>query len=471
MAPVASKMKMYPLNVARGASPTLRRRRRTFYATSAFRSLSRGDERMAQAYVAFALNNGARLGDLARAGRQTIKDEDQLDRWLELLRKSPGYSSRANLMQMSRSLSAQYGVPPLTEEQIGTLTGDNAPDKLRREALIEQGVVAAVPAASAVTQDYGAPYWSAIDVPSAKSKYKREGDELLSTAARSLVGSGVSVSIASGDVLYLRTPYITGSNWRDIVASSDKCLFAAKKDSKGRPMPPADAKWGTDAFDVWVTGLCYSDSREKALEAEAEGLANMALRIEPVNAAVAKMAERLKESERQQAINLDAAFRGLPLPYTSPPSNVPGVTSLYVLPANYAVPGLPVNPASWKGKNAQKSPPAPPGAIAGQIYTPPPAAVTGPPQQVVDPVTGQVTVVTPPAGTSSTAYPGGPAAPTYPVQAGQTYPGYTPPPPAPPEESLEPKKKRKKKSSMTLPLVLGVGALGVGALVVIRSRR
>lgn len=457
MAPVASKMKMYPLNVARGASPTLRRRRRTFYATSAFRSLSRGDERMAQAYVAFALNNGARLGDLARAGRQTIKDEDQLDRWLELLRKSPGYSSRANLMQMSRSLSAQHGVPPLTEEQIGALAGDNAPDKLRREALIEQGVVAAVPAASAVTQPYGEPYWSPVVSASIKTKHT---DALQ------------NVSYLEGySLIEKQTPYYTGADWRNIAAAPDKCLFAAKKDSKKRPMPPEDAKWGTDAFDAWVAGLCYPAAREKALEAEAEGLADMALRVEPVNAAVAKVAERLKESERQQAINLDAAFRGLPLPYTSPPSNVPGVTSLYVLPANYAVPGLPVNPASWKGKNAQKSPPAPPGAIAGQIYTPPPAAVTGPPQQVVDPVTGQVTVVTPPAGTSSTAYPGGPAAPTYPVQAGQTYPGYTPPPPAPPEESLEPKKKKKKKSSMTLPLVLGVGALGVGALVVIRSRR
>jgi hypothetical protein len=37
------------------------------------------------------------------------------------------------------------------------------------------------------------------------------------------------------------------------------------------------------------------------------------------------------------------------------------------------------------------------------------------------------------------------------------------------EEDVE--KKKRKKSSMTLPLVLGVGALGVGALVVLKSRR
>jgi hypothetical protein len=466
MPPVASKMKMYSLNVARGASPTLRRRRRAFYATSAFRSLGRGDERMAQAYVAFALNNGARLGDLARAGRQTIKDEDQLDRWLGLLRKSPGYSSRANLMQMSRSLSAQHGVPPLTEEQIGALAGDNAPDKLRREALIEQGVAATVPAASAITQAYGAPYWSAIDVPSAKSKHKRSDDELSKTAARTTTET--SKYIYDPGRVYLRTPYVTGADWREITTSKSKCLFAAKKDSKGRPMPPEDARWGTDAFDLWVAGLCYSDSREKALEAEAEGLATMATQIESVNTFVAKMIDSIKETERQQAINLDAVFKGLPPPYKAPPTNAQGVSNLYVLPPNYAVDGLPVNPASWQGKNAQKGPPAPPGAIAGQMYTLP--TVQGPPQQVVDPMTGQVTVVPGPTGTVMPTYPAGPLPPTYPMQPGETYPGYTPPPPPPAEESLAPKKK-KKKSSMTLPLVLGVGALGVGALVVIRSRR
>lgn len=469
MPPVASKMKMYSLNVARGASPTLRRRRRAFYATSAFRSLGRGDERMAQAYVAFALNNGARLGDLARAGRQTIKDEDQLDRWLGLLRKSPGYSSRANLMQMSRSLSAQHGVPPLTEEQIGALAGDNAPDKLRREALIEQGVVAAVPAASAITQAYGAPYWSPIVGASFKSKHERSDKELLKTAARTTTKTSKYIYEHGGGTIYIKIPYVTGSDWRDVTSYGDRCLFAAKKDSKGRPMPPEDAKWGTDAFDLWVAGLCYSDSREKALEAEAEGLASMALKSEPVNAFVAKLIDSVKESERQQASNLDAVFKGLPPPYKAPPTNAPGVSNLYVLPANYAVDGLPVNPASWQGKNALKGPPAPPGAIAGQIYTLPP--VQGPPQQVVDPMTGQVTVVPGPTGTVMPTYPAGPAAPAYPLQPGETFPGYTPPPPPPAEESLAPKKKKKKKSSMTLPLVLGVGALGVGALVVIRSRR
>lgn len=464
MAPVASKMKMYPRNVARGASPTLRRRRRTFYATSAFRSLSRGDERMAQAYVAFALNNGARLGDLARAGRQTIKDEDQLDRWLELLSKSPGYSSRANLMQMSRSLSAQHGVPPLTEEQIGALAGDNAPDKLRREALIEQGVVAVVPAASAVTQAYGAPYWSPVVAASIKTKH--------TDALKNIDYDEGYTHIKA------QTPYYTGSDWRDIAADLKKCLFAAKKDSKKRPMPPESAKWGTDAFDLWVAGLCYPAAREKALEAEAEGLASMALRHEPVDDFADRTINRMRETARQQAANLSAAQRGLPPPYKAPPSNEPNASNLYVLPRNWAIAGLPVNPSSWaRWRSATKpqpadwdQPPPPPGAVAGQIYNPP--TIQGPPQQVVDPVTGQVTTVPGPTGTVTPTYPGGPLPPTYPMQPGETFPGYTPPPPAPPAESLEPKKKkRKKKSSMMLPLVLGVGALGVGALVVIRSRR
>lgn len=470
MAPVAQKkLKLYAPRVGRGASPSLRRRRRAFYATAAFRAFSRGDQRMAQAHVAFALNNGARLGDLARAGRQVIKDEAQLDGWLALLNASPSYSARARLMQMSKALAQRYGAAPFSEVEVGVVVGDNDPQVAAQEAMVEQSLatnVANVPADLAGF--YGAAYTS-IASPSVKAKHKRPDKELATVAARATEKTDTRIYYKNS-IIYLRQPYVTGSDWRSIVSSSDKCLFPAKTDEQKRPLPPEDAKWGTEAFDLWVAGLCYSDGREKALEAEAEGLASRDQEFSAFNATIDKMVKSMEETKRQQQMNLDAAFKGLPLPYNAPPYNAPNTTSIYVLPPNYAVPGLPVHPSSWKGDFATKGPPAPPGAIAGQVYTPPPTAAAGPPQQVVDPVTGQVMVVPAPAGTSTGAYPGGPATPTYPTQPGQTYPGYTPPPPKPAEESLEPKKK-KKKSSMTLPLVLGVGALGVGALVVIRSRR
>jgi hypothetical protein len=93
------------------------------------------------------------------------------------------------------------------------------------------------------------------------------------------------------------------------------------------------------------------------------------------------------------------------------------------------------------------------------------------PVQVVDPNTGLVTVVAQPTGTATMQYPGGPAPAQYPTQAGQTYPGYTPPPPPPPEESLEPVKKKKKKTSMTIPIIAGLGAVGIGAVFFVKYRR
>lgn len=472
MAPVAQKMKMFDARTGRGASPSLRRRRRAFNATAAFRAFTNGDEAGARAYIAFALNNGARLADLGRAGRQVAQSEEQRDAWLALLRQSPMYSLRARLIQISRIAGEKYGTPAFSEEAVSVLVGDAEPAVLASEAAIEQGLALGTSTTTAsYTSAYGALTYSSILYPSAKAKHKRSDADLRKVAARTSEKTSKFIYDEGSTPVYLKQPYLTGSDWREIAASSAKCLFPAKVDEKKRPLPPEDAQWGTAEFDVWVEGLCYEDGKEKALMAEAEGLALREQQFAGVNSFVAKTIEIMRETQRQQELNLDAAFKGLPLPYNAPPKNAPGVTSLYVLPVNYAVPGLPVNPASWQGSHATKGPPAPPGAIAGQIYTPPPVAAAVPPQQVVDPVTGQVTIVAAPAGTPSTAYPGGPVTPTYPTQPGQTYPGYTPPPPPPPEESLEPKKKKKKKSSMTLPLVLGVGALGVGALVVIRSRR
>jgi Fe-S cluster assembly ATPase SufC len=91
----SSLPKLFPARLARGASPTLRKRRRLFYATQAFRAQRRGDTKMARAYVSFALNNGARLADLARAGRDAAPDDGARDAWLKLLQDSPQFSERS----------------------------------------------------------------------------------------------------------------------------------------------------------------------------------------------------------------------------------------------------------------------------------------------------------------------------------------------------------------------------------------
>ena len=489
MAPVAQKkLKLYAPRVGRGASPSLRRRRRAFYATAAFRAFSRGDQRMAQAHVAFALNNGARLGDLARAGRQVIKDEAQLDGWLALLNASPSYSARARLMQMSKALAQRYGAAPFSEVEVGVVVGDNDPQVAAQEAMVEQSLatnVANVPADLAG-------FYGEVDpialLPEAGTAPMTAAQRMEKMGYWTSPAASIKAKLAHEyyDESDYRQAYYMGSDWRQVTdgktavfgynswkkGKRGACLISAKsqRDSQGRPYPPKDAQFGSAEFDLWVAALCNPETQNKARELEAERLVLRAQEWSGLNATVDKMVKYMEETKRQQQMNLDAAFKGLPLPYNAPPYNAPNTTSIYVLPPNYAVPGLPVHPSSWKGDFAAKGPPAPLGAIAGQVYTPPPTAAAGPPQQVVDPVTGQVMVVPAPAGTSTSAYPGGPATPTYPTQPGQTYPGYTPPPPKPAEESLEPKKK-KKKSSMTLPLVLGVGALSVGALVVIRSRR
>ena len=491
MAPVAQKMKMFDARTGRGASPSLRRRRRAFNATAAFRAFTKGDLARARAYVAFALNNGARLADLGRAGRQVAQSEEQRDAWLALLRQSPMYSLRARLIHISRLAGEKYGAPVLSEEAVGELLGDVEPAVLANEAAIEQGL--ALGTASG-TAGYGGVYGAfgdtSTDVSTGTSASPASMVPTM-TGTRQSSWETPSLSIKAklahehGSPNDYRTAYYMGADWQAVTqgrtapidhydytkqGKRGACLISARaqRDSKGRPFPPKDAKWGSDRFDLWVAALCNPDTQMKALELEAEGLMATEQYTSGFNAIIEKMVASMKETERQQAANLDAAMKGMQLPYNAPPKNGVGVSNLYVLPPNAQVAGLPVNPASWKGKWATL-PPAPlPGAVAGQEFNPPPLTV---PQQVVDPATGQVSTVQVPSGAPTQQYPGGPLQPTYPLQPGQTYPGYTPPPPPPPEESLEPKKKKKKKSSMTLPLVLGVGALGVGALVVIRSRR
>ncbi len=457
----SSLPKLFPARLARGASPTLRKRRRLFYATQAFRAQRRGDTKMARAYVSFALNNGARLADLARAGRDAAPDDGARDAWLKLLQDSPQFSERSFLLKLGRQMAARKGLPPVSELDVDIAAGDTDAARLQHEADVEALVVSAVSAQPATADAaYGAAdatYYSPLTQPSNKSNFdKRRLDELM--------------YVVGGNATAYKQPYTTGSDWREVAADKSKCLFAARKDEKGRPIPPLDAKHGTEAFDLWVSALCYAGSRDAALELEAEHLATTQASFAGLNAAVGKMLESMRESERQQYVNLDAAWKGLPLPYPAPPKNLPETSNLYVLPPNQAVPGLAVNPASWKGDWAKKGPSAPVGAVAGQIYNAPAPTPVVTTQQVVDPVTGQVATVQQSTTTPTEYWPGGPATSTYPMAPGQTYPGYTPPPPpAPVEEDVE--KKKRKKSSMTLPLVLGVGALSVGALVVLKSRR
>lgn len=488
MAPVAQKMKMFDARTGRGASPSLRRRRRAFNATAAFRAFTKGDLARARAYVAFALNNGARLADLGRAGRQVAQSEEQRDAWLALLRQSPMYSLRARLIHISRLAGEKYGVPVLSEEAVGELLGDVEPAVLAKEAAIEQGL--ALGTASG-TEGYGAFGDTSTDVSTGTSASPASMVPTVTGTRQSYweepafsVKAKLAHEYRDKGSDYRRAYYM-GMDWQEVTQGKTApvdysayhtynkrgvCLISAKaqRDSKGRPFPPKGAQWGSDRFDLWVAALCNPDTQTKALELEAEGLMATAQHTSGFNAIIEKMVAGMEETQRQQAANLNAAMKGMPLPYNAPPKNGVGESNLSVLPPNAQVAGLPVNPVSWKGKWATL-PPAPlPGAVAGEKFTPPPTTV---PQQVVDPATGQVSTVQVPSGAPTQQYPGGPLQPTYPLQPGQTYPGYTPPPPPPPEESLEPKKKKKKKSSMTLPLVLGVGALGVGALVVIRSRR
>jgi hypothetical protein len=471
----SSLPKLFPARLARGASPTLRKRRRLYYATQAFRAQRRGDTKMARAYVSFALNNGARLADLARAGRDAAPDDGARDAWLKLLQDSPQFSERSFLLKLGRQMAARKGLPPVSELDVDIAAGDTDAARLQHEADVEALVVSAVSAQPATTDAaYGAAdatYYSPLTQASTKSKYPGKSTRDNRKNVQRAQGETDIYYWDGSQTVYLRQPYVTGSDWRSVAADPNKCLFAARKDEKGRPIPPLDAKHGTEAFDLWVSALCSYDSRDAALELEAERLAVMQVSAAGLNAAVGKMLESMRESARQQNTNLDAAFKGLPLPYPAPPKNLPETSNLYVLPPNHAVPGLPVNPSSWKGEWATKGPPAPAGAVAGQIYTAPAPTPVVTTQQVVDPVTGQVATVQQSTTTPTEYWPGGPAVATYPTTSStQTYPGYTPPPPpAPVEEDVE--KKKRKKSSMTLPLVLGVGALGVGALVVLKSRR
>ncbi len=510
MATVAPlKLKLYPPNAGRGASPFMRRRRRQFYANNAFRAFAKGDVAGAKANIAFAINNNVRVGDLARAAQSVLTDEAKLDQWLALLRESPLYSARALMKKRSQLFSARFGTPPLTDTQVDDLVGDFEPDRVAAEAAFDQALAAgytppALPSYTSVPvtttqQDWGdttelIPTSSSPGVSKWAQKLIDQGfrypphwrEPALSVKAK------FAYEYAPDDEYFTRDyrrAYYMGMDWESVTKGQTghitktqydagkrgACLISSKsqRDKLGRPYPPSNAPFGSAKFDLWVSTLCNATTQRKALELEAAYLAASSLvEAEAATewAASGKMSigEQAAKTREQQEANLSAVMQGNPLVYPSPPFNRAGESNLYVLPPNAQVAGLPVNPASWKGDWASKPPPPLPGAVAGQEYKPPPATI---PQQVVDPATGQVSTVQVPSGSPTQQYPGGPLPPAYPTAPGQTYPGYTPPPPPPPEESLEPKKKKKKKSSMTLPLVLGVGALGVGALVVIRSRR
>lgn len=508
MPPVAQmKLKLYPPRVGRGASPLMRRRRRKFYANNAFREFVRGDVAKAKANIAFAINNNVRLGDLARAARSVLTDEAQLDKWLALLRESPTYSARALMKKRSMIYSERLGIPAYTDADVDEAVGDLDPARVAAENAFDQALLVgaplpALPSSASPSADGAQQSWgTTVEPVSSTPGVSKWAQKLIDQGFRYPPSWREPVTSKKSKLAYewapnedyytrdYRRSYYMGMDWKLVTQGKTSyvtkgqydagkrgaCLISAKgqRDKEGRPYPPANAPFGSADFDLWVSALCNQETQDKALSLEAAYLAASALVDAEADAewassgklSLGAYAMKVKE---QQETNLNAVMRGQNLVYPAPPYNRPEESNLYVLPPNAQVPGLPVNPVSWKGSWATRPPPPLPGAVAGQEFTPPPTTV---PQQVVDPVTGQVSTVQVPSGSPTQQYPGGPLPPAYPTQPGQTYPGYTPPPPPPPEESLEPKKKKKKKSSMTLPLVLGVGALGVGALVVIRSRR